>query len=528
MSRQLVQVFVGVFVALLLASSIAAVAAAGAVRTPVIVGYDGSFADASRTIRAYGGQVDQAYVNFPVVAASVPMRAVGSLASARGISFVEPVMVRQVDGHIVPGELWLGVPQIMPWGVEAVRAPEAWALSPARGAGVRVAVLDTGFDLDHPDLEANFLAGWDFVDNDADPSDTEGPFLGHGTLTSGNIAAIDNDVGVVGVAPNAKILPYRVCDSLEGICFTNAIIGAIDRAVSDGAGVISMSFSGPAASRGETLAIRAAYAAGVVLVASSGNAGRPPVGCPACLPQVIAVGATDIDNALADFSSFGRNQELVGPGVDVPSTTFGGAGREAALMQESPMEAGLQANPFEFSNTTDADGITASLAFAGLGTASNVADLDLTGKIALIQRGSITFREKVANVESRGAIGAVIFNNLAGNFFGTLGEPSDLPAVSLSMAEGLGLKAQLDAGATVVVTLIVAASDYDTASGTSFSAPHVSGVAALVLAAMAGVTNVQARAAMDSTATDLGAAGYDRFYGFGLVNAEAAVDAVLP
>jgi subtilisin family serine protease len=521
-SHRFVQVFVGVFVALFLVSSFAAVAAAGAVRTPVLVGYQGDFADAARAIRGHGGTVDVAYRNFPLVAATVPAGAVGAIASSRGIAFVEPVMARYVTSHILEGSLWGGSPQIMPWGTTSVRAPEAWALDRSRGAGVRVAVLDTGFDLGHPDLARNFRVdlGFDFVDNDADPSDTEGPFLGHGTSTSGNIAAIDNRIGTVGVAPEATILPFRVCDSLEGICFTSAIVAAIDAAVSNGADVISMSFSGPAASRAEKMALGAAFSAGVVLVASSGNAGRPPVGCPACLAEVIAVGATDIDNAIADFSSFGKDQELVGPGVDVPTPTVRGLGREAALMQTAPVQAGLHPNPLEFTALTD--GLTAPLAFAGRATTQAVAALDLTGRIALIERGDITFAEKVANVAGKGALAAVIYNNAAGNFLGTLGEPSTIPAVSISREEGLALKAQLDAGTVVEVSLVVIAIDYDLASGTSFSAPHVSGVAALVIAA-SGLSGQDVRLILQRTATDLGAPGYDTVFGFGLVNAEAAV-----
>lgn len=514
--------------ALFLFGAAGSAAAVGATPTSVIVGYRGTYADAARIIEGYGGGVEIAYENFPLLAATVPAGAIGAIGSAQAIDFVEPVMVRYVASHIVDGELWDGAPQIVPWGTDAVRAPQAWALAPSRGAGVRVAVLDTGFDMGHPDLADNLRAdlGFDFVDHDADPSDTEGPFLGHGTSTAGNIAAIDNGIGTVGVAPEADILPYRVCDSLEGICFTSAIIGGIDAAMTNGARVISMSFGGPAVSIGERRALRAAFNAGIVLVASAGNAGRPPVNCPACLPEVIAVGATDIDNALAGFSSFGFGQELVGPGVDVPTPTVRGNGRDASLEQTAPMAMVLHPNPMEFTNLTD--GIEAPLAFAGRATAAEVANLELTGKIALIERGDITFKEKVANVAGKGALGAVIYNNRPGNFAGTLQENASIPAVSISREEGLGLKAQLDAGAAVRVEIVIIATDYDAASGTSFSAPHVSGVAALVIGAAPGLSGMDVRRILDATATDLGPSGYDRFYGFGLVNAEAAVDAATP
>lgn len=523
MTKLLVRLFVSLLVATFLLGSLGT-AAAGAVKTQVLVGHGGDLAAAAAAIRGHGGQIDLAYRNFPLIAATVPAGALNAIASARGISFVEPVMARYVTSHLIEGELWTGSPQITPWGTTAVRAPQAWALDRSRGAGVQVAVLDTGFDLGHPDLARNLRVdlGFDFVDGDADPSDTAGPFLGHGTSTAGNIAAVDNRIGTVGVAPKADILPFRVCDSLEGICFTDAIIAAIDAAISNGADVISMSFSGPASSRGEKLALQAAHRAGIVLVASSGNAGRPPVGCPACLAEVIAVGATDINDEIADFSSFGKDQELVGPGVDVPTPTVRGNGREAALMQTAPTEADLHPNPLEFTALTE--GITAPLAFAGRATDQEIASLDLTGKIALIERGDITFAEKVGNVASEGALAAVIYNNAAGNFVGTLGELSAIPAVSISREEGLALKTQLDAGPTVKVHLVVIAIDYDLASGTSFSAPHVSGVAALVIAA-SGLRGEDVRLILQQTATDLGDPGYDTVFGFGLVNAEAAVAA---
>ena len=521
-SRRL-RIVVGlVAVSFLFTTALSAVAA-GARTTTVIVGYAGSLDNAAHAIRSYGGRVEMTYANVPIVAASVPAGAIGALASTRGITFVEPDHVRSVSGHIVPGEIWIGAPQIMPWGTEKVNAPDVWATT--RGAGVKVAVLDTGFDTTHPDLAANLLLdkAYDFLDMDTDVSDIPGPVTGHGTSTAGNIAALDNTIGTVGVAPSSKILPYRVCNAAINSCPTSAIIGGIDRAITDGADVISMSFGGSAAAIGERIVIRRAFLEGIVLVASSGNAGRPPVNFPAALREVIAVGATDVADRLADFSSFGHGQELVGPGVDVPTTYLNGLAADATLEQTAPTTAALEPIPMSFTAVTDADGITALLAFAGRATDAEVASMDLTGKIALIERGDITFKEKVENVASKGALAAVIYNNVAGNFGGTLQSPSTIPAVSISRAEGLGLKAQLDAGTAVELELVVAASGYDTASGTSFSAPHVAGVAALVIAANPSLTGFQVRLTLDLTATDLGPAGYDRFFGFGLVNAETAV-----
>ena len=530
MSRHLLRLCVGVLVFAFVFGTALSVFAAGARTTSIIVGYSGSLDRASRIVGSYGGQVTIAYQNIPAFAASVPAGAVGAIASSRGIAFVEPDFIRFVDTHIIGGAIWTGTPQVVPYGTTNVRAPQAWALA-GKGAGALVAVLDTGFDMAHPDLAPNLRLdkAWDFLENDADVSDIPGPVTGHGTLTSGNIVALDNTFGTVGVAPEAKVLPYRVCNAALNACASSWIIGGIDRAITDGADVISMSFGGPSASIGERLVIRRAFLAGIVLVASSGNGGRPPVNQPAALPEVIAVGAVDEANRLAGFSSFGHDQELVAPGVDVPSTFLSGLARDALLRQTSPGDPMMLAPiPMEFTIATDGDGVTAPLASAGRATDAEVASLDLTGKIALIERGDITFKEKVENVASKGALGAVIYNNVAGDLAGTLQAPSTIPAVGIPRPEGLGLKAQLDAGTAVEVQLIVAASSYEEASGTSFSAPHVAGVAALVVAANSALTGRQVRALLDATATDLGPAGYDRFFGFGLVNAEAAVDAATP
>jgi serine protease len=112
---------------------------------------------------------------------------------------------------------------------------------------------------------------------------------------------------------------------------------------------------------------------------------------------------------------------------------------------------------------------------------------------------------------------------VSGNFSGTLGVPQDLPAVSLSQEEGLLLKADVDAG-TTTVDLDVIAIDYATFSGTSASAPHVSGVAALVLSEDPSLSSDEVRRMLRGTAADLGEAGRDNRFGWGLVNAEAAVD----
>jgi serine protease len=148
-----------------------------------------------------------------------------------------------------------------------------------------------------------------------------------------------------------------------------------------------------------------------------------------------------------------------------------------------------------------------------------------SGKVVLCERGSISFFDKVRNVQNSGGAAAVIYNNAPGNFAGTLGDgnTSTIPAVSLSQEDGQYLVAnKLGASATVKSTLDKTASGYESWDGTSMATPHVSGVAALVWSANPSWTVGQIRDALQKSALDLGAAGRDNSYGFGLVQAKSA------
>ena len=145
--------------------------------------------------------------------------------------------------------------------------------------------------------------------------------------------------------------------------------------------------------------------------------------------------------------------------------------------------------------------------------------------MALIQRGSISFGEKAANVAAAGAEAAIAFNNAPGNLPSTLGEQGSIPAISIAGEDGAVLRDRMESG-PVSASVEVAHTDYLNWSGTSFSAPHVAGVAALLLSVDPSLSPSEVRQAMDSTATDLGTAGYDQHYGYGLVNACAAVASV--
>lgn len=197
------------------------------------------------------------------------------------------------------------------WHLPEVQAPEAWEV--ADGSGVVVAVVDTGIATDAPDLAGtSFTAGWDFVDEDADPDDPHG----HGTIIAGVIAQTTGEgYGAAGLAPGATLMPLRVLDA-QGRGYDADIAEAIHWAVEHGADVINMSLGGPSSSTVLQRAVAEAAAAGLVVVAAAGNDGGP-VRYPAAYPDVIGVGATQPGRSIASFSNRGTGLDLVAPGVRI-------------------------------------------------------------------------------------------------------------------------------------------------------------------------------------------------------------------
>ncbi len=240
----------------------------------------------------------------------------------------------------------------------------AWAIE--RGdPGVIVAVIDSGVDLDHPDLvdrlwrnpgetgsngiddDGNGLIddtmGWDFVGDDASPDDE----LGHGTGVAGIVAAPENGVGIVGVAPGVQILPIRACaDS----CALSNLIAALDYAIDAGAEIVNMSLGGIGSGFGPLAeALSAAGAADILVVAAAGNSGYDldvtPY-YPAAFPgdHIVAVAATDHHDELADWSNRGAiSVDLAAPGVNVLTADLGGWAPASGTSLAAPHVAGVAA-----------------------------------------------------------------------------------------------------------------------------------------------------------------------------------------
>jgi thermitase len=197
-----------------------------------------------------------------------------------------------------------------------VDAVEAWASTSTsgNGNGIKVAVLDSGVDLDHPDINPKVVLRANFSG-----AATNEDKYGHGTHVAGIVAASHNAYGVAGVCPGCTILAGKVLDD-RGIGSSSGLANGINWAVSNGAKVINMSI-GVRASRTLETAINNAWSKGVVLVAAAGNGGNQTKIYPAAYPNVIAVAATDNKDAKASFSTYGASWvDLAAPGVNVYST----------------------------------------------------------------------------------------------------------------------------------------------------------------------------------------------------------------
>lgn len=250
------------------------------------------------------------------VVALVPRRASASLRKIEGVTSVED------DALVFASTMPFVVKstQILPWGISTINADRAWKLSV--GSGVKVAIIDTGIDLFHPDLIANIKGGFNAINHKASINDDNG----HGTHVAGTIAAADNDIGVVGVAPEANLYAVKVLDK-TGSGRISDVIEGIQWSVDSHMQVANMSFGTTSYSKALDKAIKKAYNSGLIMVAAAGNGG-PGLGTvnyPAKFSEVIAVAATDENNAITPFSSRGKEIDIAAPGINIYSTFNNGS-----------------------------------------------------------------------------------------------------------------------------------------------------------------------------------------------------------
>jgi subtilisin len=257
------------------------------------------------------GIIKHTFNLIPAMAASLPEHAVANIKKNRKVAYVEE------DGIYMAVEPLLGDEYADSWSTQHIGADTAHA-SGNKGAGIKIAVLDTGIDYNHEDLDDNYIDGKDFVFGDDDPLDDS--WNSHGTHVAGIIAAEDNGFGVIGVAPEAELYAAKVLDG-GGFGLASWIIAGIEWAVNNKqVHIINLSIQGPYSLPLET-ACNNAYNAGVLLVAAAGNSYGGDVAYPAAYDSVIAVTGTDALDMRAYFSPIDSEVELAVPGLNILSTS---------------------------------------------------------------------------------------------------------------------------------------------------------------------------------------------------------------
>ncbi len=359
------------------------------------------------------------------------------------------------------------------------------------GSGIVVSIIDTGIDLNHPDLEGQIIGGYDFVDNDEIPEDTNG----HGTQVAGIIASNGN---LKGIAPNSKILMYKVSEDGESVP-SHLIIKAIEKSIEDSADIINISLGINQTNTKIDQAVNKAVKNDIFVVTAAGNFGPElsTIGSPGINPNAITVGATFNNVTSSIVSTF-----------EIEDKSF---------------------NVFPMVGTQSlTEPIVSQIIFGKYGKVNDLLENDVEGSILLIERGSdieneiIYFSDKEKNASDVGAMAIIVYNNEPGIFFGELiheyvddGYEPTIPALSVSRDDGLIIKEILQSGTKGTLDVfyhpdfvayfssrgpvspfyikpdLVAPGafinttdtngNYKISSGTSFAAPHVAGTAALIL-----------------------------------------------
>lgn len=240
----------------------------------------------------------------------LPPKSAGALAKQAGVLRVDDdvEVFALAKSQSQPAE-------VLPWGVNRIDADLVWGVT--TGEAIKVAIIDTGIDVKHPDLSANIKGGVSTVWYTTSFNDDNG----HGTHVAGITAAIDNEIGVIGIGPKISLYAIKVLDR-RGSGYLSDVIEGLDWAVQNGIQVVNMSLGTAADVQSFREAVQRANQAGIVQVAAAGNTGSA-VTYPAAYLEVIAVSATDSSDNLASFSSRGPEVDLAAPGVSIYSTYKG-------------------------------------------------------------------------------------------------------------------------------------------------------------------------------------------------------------
>jgi len=214
----------------------------------------------------------------------------------------------------------------IPKGIDMIQAPKIW--NQTKGEGITVAILDTGCDLTHPDLKERIVSGRNFTNDDNGNPNVFRDYNGHGTHVAGTIAAIQNNSGVVGAAPEANLLIIKVLDK-NGSGQYEWIINGINYAIQQKVDIISMSLGGPEDVPELHEAIQKAVANNILVVCAAGNEGDGSASTnefdyPGSYNEVISVGAVDLSRNPSRFSNSNNEVDLVAPGEKILSTYLNG------------------------------------------------------------------------------------------------------------------------------------------------------------------------------------------------------------
>lgn len=468
-----------------------------------------------------GGEFHYAFDELDAFAVTLPTAALDGISRNPNVLLIEEDAPRYLIGVEASQENapFAAGSQSVPYGIDMVQARDVWDANRdgAIDAGAPTAsnrticIIDSGMYNAHEDLQGvNVVGGY---------TNIAGGYLsdgsGHGTHVAGTISAMNNALGVVGVTPGTvNLYIVRVFGDDGAWAYSSSLIDAANRCYAAGANIISMSLGGGRASATERRGFDTLYANGVLSIAAAGNDGTTGYSYPASYSSVVSVAAIDSGKVVADFSQKNDQVEISAPGVGVLSTV-----------------------PYVETNSLTVDGVTYSanhVEFSGRGSITgalvNGGLCDSVGawagKVVLCQRGTVDFNTKVQNVQSGGGTAAVLYNNAPGNFIGTLGagNSSTIVAVSISQEDGQFLVAnKLGLNGVAYSNYAAPANGYEYYDGTSMATPHASAVAALVWSSKTTATNVEIRNALTATAQDLGTAGRDTSYGYGLIQAKSAI-----
>lgn len=447
-------------------------------------------------------------------------KGIKALKSRADVEYVEEDMPRRL------------LSESTPWGQTFVGATQ---LSDSQAGNRTICIIDSGYDRGHSELSGNNVTGTNNsgTGNWFEPGNNNA----HGTHVAGTIAAIANDDGVIGVMPNqnANIHVVKVFNE-AGWGYSSSLVAAVDTCVANGANVVTMSLGGSGSSTTERNALAAHYNNGVLLIAAAGNAGDSTHSYPASYDGVMSVASVDNHKDHSAFSQYTNQVEISGPGEAILSTVTRGEGRLADITigGQSYFDSGVVPHnrlissggnyvPAAFNGTT-----TATLAECTVsGTSFNCGSM--TNKVCLVERvgnqgTSYPEINAVKACKNAGASAVIVYSNLAlpglqNPFLVDANNEANLVSVSVDRATGLALRNQIGASVTVSNQ---GNKDYEYYNGTSMATPHVSGVATLVWSYHPECSAAQVRNALKMTAEDLGTAGRDNYYGYGLVNAVAA------